>query len=42
MEIPFDAEIVISGGISIPQILTTIDAQVLRSKRSGDFGVVSV
>ncbi|KAJ8451792.1 hypothetical protein Cgig2_007275 [Carnegiea gigantea] len=35
-------EIVISGGISIPQILTTVDAQVLRSNRSGDFGGVSV
>lgn len=35
-------EIVISGGISIPQIMTTVDAQVLRSNRSGDFGGVSV
>ncbi|KAJ8451784.1 hypothetical protein Cgig2_007271 [Carnegiea gigantea] len=35
-------EIVISGGISTPQILTTVDAQVLRSNRSGDFGGVSV
>ncbi|KAL9245973.1 hypothetical protein vseg_019563 [Gypsophila vaccaria] len=35
-------EIVISGGMSIPQILTTVDAQILQAVRKGDFSGIPV
>ncbi|KMT09035.1 hypothetical protein BVRB_6g137410 [Beta vulgaris subsp. vulgaris] len=35
-------EIVISGGMSIPQILTTVDARILRDVKEGDFSGISV
>lgn len=36
------AEIVISGGMSVPQILTTADAQASPAARTADYGAVKV